>query len=117
MALRSQLYWWAECDVCGLSAQDGSEFSALGDKGSATESAENSQWTVLIDGERIVHLCQVHTGRSWEWCANCEDDADGQATITITDEEVVQHCPTCHHVRTLALNTTEQYTANGEDPR
>lgn len=54
MAIKSAPYYWVVCDVCGVSAQEGSEYSAWGDKGGAEEMVLDSDWHV----EGGNHLCE-----------------------------------------------------------
>jgi hypothetical protein len=52
MSLVSAPYWWYECDRCGASAQDGSDYSAWKDKGTADIEPEERGW--WVDGEHAL---------------------------------------------------------------
>lgn len=53
MSVKSEPYFWVTCDLCGVSAQEGSEHSAWVDSEQAEEEAEYSDWHV----EGSNHLC------------------------------------------------------------
>ena len=49
MPVKSEPYYWLECDTCGARCDYG-DFSAMADEGSAIDGAIDAEWTT--DGER-----------------------------------------------------------------
>lgn len=99
--IKSKPYYWVECDLCGRNAQEGSDFTAWGDASSAVDAAVDGEFSEINDGERSVHICPNHQ-LDTEMCRECEGDLEESAT-SLTGEEIIQHCPHCHHIRTLPL--------------
>ena len=58
MSLRSAPYWWYECDRCGVSAQDGSDYSAWQEKAAAVLEPEDAGWWIDDDGHALCDECQ-----------------------------------------------------------
>ena len=66
MSIKSAPYYWMVCDGCGVSAQDGQEFTAWQDKAGAVASACDAGWLTTEDGR---HWCEMS-------CTTWSDDED-----------------------------------------
>lgn len=73
MSIRSQPYYWIECDYpgCNASAQESGDFAAWSDVDAAMEEASNSEWLIIEGGGEY---CEHHT-------VDGPDDEDGEPTI------------------------------------
>lgn len=60
MSIKSKPYYWVECDFpdCGVSAQEGSDYTAWGDVDTAEETARDADWWTSEGGEQ--HYCDNH---------------------------------------------------------
>lgn len=64
MSIESKPYFWVTCDWegCGVSAQEGSDFSAWADLSQAVEDAENGDWLTVVSADKPErHYCCNHT--------------------------------------------------------
>jgi hypothetical protein len=57
MSLQSAPYWWAVCDLCGVSAQDSGDYAAWPEPEGADDEAFNLNWHV----EGGNHICLTCT--------------------------------------------------------
>lgn len=61
MAVKSEPYWWLECDKCGEKSTEGGDFTAWGDVDLAESDAEDGGWMVAGRNgapESAGHLCE-----------------------------------------------------------
>ena len=100
--IKSKSFYWVECDACGKNAQDDSDYASWGESGHAVDVAtEEAGFTEVTDGDRAVHICPAHK-LDPQACPKCCEDLEESAT-SLTDDEVIQHCPHCHNILTIPL--------------
>jgi len=58
MTIKSAPYYFVVCDGCGKNAQEGQEFTAWSNKGSAVDGATDADWLTTEDGR---HWCEEDT--------------------------------------------------------
>lgn len=54
MSIQSAPYYWVACDVCGISAQEGSDYTAWKDRDTCEIEPEASGWHI----EGGNHVCE-----------------------------------------------------------
>jgi hypothetical protein len=84
MSVKSQLYFWVECDGDGCDARCPSEdydISAWGDEDQAITDAENSDWTITAAGE---HYCEDCTTQEIRDAVPFVSDVRGDALPGLT---------------------------------
>jgi hypothetical protein len=81
MSVKSKPYYWVVCDWpgCGMSAQEGSDYSAWSHRLDALEAALDADW--WIDHKRDLHYCDNHPSH---WCSDGGSPPDG-AYLAIHD--------------------------------
>jgi hypothetical protein len=102
MSVKTKGFYWVECDACGKNAQELSDYSSWGEPGHAVDVAvSDAEFVEVTDGDRAVHLCPSHK-LDLAACPSCCEDLEESAT-SLTEDEVIQHCPHCHHITTIPL--------------
>ena len=93
MSLKSAPYWWVVCDGegCGRSAQDSSDYTAMGDQGSAIDNALEADYAVVGDKHYCDDCCRKNG--TWE-CEGCDE----KRLIVHTDDDGkgARWCAKCH---------------------
>lgn len=67
MSLKSEPYYWLECDGCGAKSTECGEYGAYSDPSGAQDDAEGNDWSER-DGKDYCADCPV------PWCRECERD-------------------------------------------
>lgn len=70
MTLQSEMYYWVTCDGCEASAQENSDYTAMGDPGAAYDEAVNRDW-LKVDGKDLCDDCLAKLGD----CTTCGHEA------------------------------------------
>jgi hypothetical protein len=95
MTIKSKPYYWVECNRCGESAQEDSDYSAWSDEDAAVFEAENSGWSIRSD-------CKAHH------CPDCPRWCEGTGCLFLADtdaEDCDFLCPLCWERRSLGMDT------------
>jgi hypothetical protein len=94
MTIKSKPYYWVECNRCGESAQEDSDYSAWADDDQAESAAEEIGWSIRSD--RKAHHCPECP----RWCeGTCLDLAGDDA------EDRDYLCPDCWERKSLGMDT------------
>ncbi|WP_104116955.1 hypothetical protein [Arthrobacter sp. B1805] len=64
MALKQAPYYWFECDKCGVSSGEDSDYSAWSDHGHAHDQIVNDDWWISAD--ETNHYC-------WSCAPKCDE--------------------------------------------
>lgn len=59
MALKSEPYYWYECDDCSIKSTEGGDFAAWSDKDGAWSEADCSDWLETPEGKHLCWDCSV----------------------------------------------------------